>query len=153
MIAALVLCNNLTELSLACGFNSAHWSALLATLTRIKQLKIRLGRLATLECFASGPIRRSLDHLSLEDLDPSMSPSELSHLYGLRRLRTLHISNSFSPLLEDAMIDSLLSPPSPHLPALTSVRYRRTLSYRSELWATVERTGPSYEWMQSRLTQ
>ena len=88
LLASLVRCRGLTELDLCCGFNSAHWSALFAKLT-IKKLTIRMGRLDTLQCFAAGPITQSLEELALEYLDlPSF---EVSHLYGLRRLRTLHL--------------------------------------------------------------
>ena len=49
LLASLVLCNGLTELSLQCGFDSAHCSALFVKLTSIKKLEMG-GGLDTLQC-------------------------------------------------------------------------------------------------------
>ena len=76
----------ITELSLTCGFDFAHWSALFAKLT-IKTLTICRGAIDSLACFAAGPITQSLEKLTLEEL--LLPPSEISHLCNLRHLRTL----------------------------------------------------------------
>ena len=152
LLASLQLCSCITDLSLECGFDSAHWSALFAKLTSIKKLTIHRGELKTLECFTSGPITESLQELTLDDLN--LPPSELPHLYALRRLRALHLDNCFSLPLTDATVDSL-TPPTSLLPALTKF---------GQVWCgseddddaeddDTERRGPSFEWMQQRLTQ
>ena len=144
LLASLVRCICVTELNIHCGFNSAHFSALFAKLP-LKKLTIRGGELETLQCFAAGPITQSLDDLSIRWI--SLPPSELSRLYPLRRLRTLHLDGCFSARLSDAALDGV-SPPTPLLPALTKLLYL-------ENWTTtqVERRGASFEWMQQRLTQ
>ena len=53
----------------------------------------------TLQCFASGPITQSLEELAIGGAQ--LPPSELSHLFALRRLRTLHLHFCFSPHLDD----------------------------------------------------
>ena len=80
--------------------------------------------------------------------DLALPPSQLTHLFGLRRLRTLHLDCCFSPLLDDATLDSV-SPPTPLLTALTQLLYRG-VEYEID---PVERKGASFEWMQARLTQ
>ena len=145
LLASLVRCSGLTDLSVECAFHSAHWAALLAKLTRLRKLTIHRGDLTSLECFKAGAITQSLEELAIEELD--LPPSEVSYLYGLSRLRTLRVDGCFYPSLDDATIDSV-SPPTPILPALTSLWYHRTLA--NGPWGTVERTGRSYEWMQQR---
>ena len=139
-----------TELSLRCGFNSTHWSALFAKLS-LKKLTIR-GRpccaLETLQCFADGPITHSLEVLTLDT--PSLPPSELPHLYQFCRLHTLYLDSCFSSCLDDLPIDTVF-PPCLLLPALTSMRCHQWLS--DGRLGHVERAGPSYEWMQKRQTQ
>ena len=99
------------------------------------------GGLEMLRCFAEGPITQSLEELSLEQID--LPSSEIVHLYNLRRLRTLRLDGCFSPHLAAEM-----SPPTPHLPALTSLVHGPRWSRRYK-----EQQGPSFEWMQQRLTQ
>ena len=147
IFSSLVLCSCITDLNLLGGFKSVHWSALFAKL-RIKKLTIRQDTLETLRCFAEGPITQSLEELSLECL--SLPPSEVSHLYALRRLRTLRLGGCFSARLADATVDSLI-PPSPLLPVLTKLFY--FWSPANGRWESVERRGPSFEWMQQRMTQ
>ena len=140
--ASLAACTGLTELSLSCGFDSAHWSALFNKLPMIRKLSIdSRGRLETLRCFAAGPITQSLEDLTIRG---ELPPSELSHLSGLRRLRTLHLEHRFSSRLDDATIDSV-SPPTPLLPALTKFFYQ----WCAGEWDSQQRRGPSFEWMQS----
>ena len=149
VLVSLVLCKGLTELSLTCGFNSAHWSALFAELT-IKKLKIWRGELENLQCFAVGPITQSLEELALDGV--SVPLSDLSHLYALRRLRTLELLRCFSSpsRLDEATLTSL-SPPTALFPALTSLtHWWPTGDYGFDEF---ERQGPSFEWMQARLTQ
>ena len=143
LLASLVRCAGLIELDLCCGFDSAHWSALFAKLT-IKKLTIRYGELKSLQCFATGPITQSLEELTLCDL--ALPPSEISHLYGLRRLRTLKLYDCFAPPLDDASL-ACLFPPTPILPALTK------LVHHLRYGECIDRQGPSFEWMQQRLTQ
>ena len=145
LLPSLVRCSGLEEVSLQCGFNSAHWSALFTKLT-IKTLTIRRCALETLRCFAAGPITHTLESLRLESL-AGVPPCEVAHLSSLRRLRTLHLAHPFSPPLDDATMLSL-APPTPLLPALTCLKYLPS-GYES----TVERTGPAHEWMQQRATQ
>ena len=148
LLASLQLCNGITALDLSCGFNSAQWSALFTKL-RIKKLAMGRG-IDTLQCFASGPITQSLEELALELLD--FPPSEVLHLYALRRLRTLRLDQCFSSPLTDAAIDSL-TPPTSLLPSLTELRHAWVGSddYDGEDGGLVERHGPSFEWMQQRL--
>ena len=148
VLASLLLCNGLTELDLWCGFNSAQWSALFAKLPHLKKLTIRGGDLHTLECLAAGPITESLEELALRDL--ALPPSEVSHLSGLRHLCTLHFCVCFSPLLDDATVNSL-APPTPRIPTLTEL-FHETRIGRFQ-WDRRHRQGPSFEWMQQRLTQ
>ena len=75
LLASLVLCVGLTDLSLCCGFRSSHWSALFAKLTKLKKLTISEMALETLQCFASGPITQSLEELMLDHL--ALPPSEV----------------------------------------------------------------------------
>ena len=145
VLDALVRCNGLTELDLECAFNSAHWSALFAKLA-LKKLTIRGGELDTLASFASGPITQSLEELTLDEQD--FSPSEVSHLYALRRLRSVHLRCCFHPRLDDSLIDNLC-PPTPLLPSLTNFGH----AWRSDGGGNRKRQGPSFEWMQQRLTQ
>ena len=147
VLASLLRCSCITDLNLHCGFNSAHFTVLFAKLTRIKKLAIRGGNLTSLECFAAGPITQSLEELTLSDLD--LAPSEVSYLRGLSRLRILHLSGCFSPSLDDSTIPSM-SPPTPLLPALTSMWYHRRLSNGE--WDHA-RTGRSFEWMQQQRSQ
>ena len=142
LLASLVRCTCITELELNCGFTSAHWSALFAKLA-LKTLTIRRGEIDTLRCFASGPITQSLQELTSRDVFV-LPPSELPHLYSLRRLRILRLLNCFSPRLSDATIASL-SPPTRLLPSLTSLSESHVLD-------KVERRGLSWEWLQERLT-
>ena len=111
------MCNGITDLNLTCGFKSAHWSSVLANL-RIKKLTVCGGNLETLQCFAAGPIRQSLEELTLEHV--SLPPSDITHLYGLQQLRSLRLVWCFSPRLPAATIASLCSP-TPLLPALTEL--------------------------------
>ena len=134
LLASLTRCIDVTELHLLSGFNSAQWSALFAKLT-IKKLTIRGIGMDTLRCFSDGPITQSLEELVLADF--ALSPSEVSHLYALRRLRILDLSESFSTCLDDATVVGL-NPPTPLLPALTTWIYGRTVTYAS------------FEWMQQR---
>ena len=147
MLAALVHCIGITELDLKCGFQSAHWSALFAKLTSIQKLTIREGEMESLACYASGPITASLEELSIRFL--YLPPSELPHLYALRRLRALQLHGCFRWRLGDDTIDSL-TPPS-ILPALTDLGHSWRLAYDGR--DDVERRGSSFEWMQARLTQ
>ena len=146
LLASLARCNKLTDLTLKCAFSSAHLSALFAKLT-IKNLTIRGGGIKTLQCFVAGPITQSLEELTLESL--ALPPSELHHLYGLRRLRTLHL-DGYSTRLDDTTLDSL-SPPTSLLPALTEMRENWLSAYGDR--NSRVRQGPSFEWMQQRLTQ
>ena len=129
VLASLVPCNDLTELDLHCGFTSAHWSALFAKLTRIKKLTMTEGALESLECFAAGPITESLEELIIREVTHSaahpfeMPASELSHLYNLRRLRILDLSGCFASQLAPIAM-AKLSPPTPVLPALTTLNVR-----------------------------
>ena len=145
LATSLLQCGGLTELSLSSGFTTAQCSALFAKLT-IRKLTFRGGNLGTLQCFAAGPITQSLQELTISSA--KLPTSELPHLYSLRRLRTLNLDESFTSRLDDAAIGSL-SPPSQLLPALTKLSYRKGWSAADY----VERQGPSYEWMQARLTQ
>ena len=139
VLTSLVLCTHITQLDLHCGFNSAHWSALFAKLT-IKKLTVRGDELDTLQCFAAGPITHSLEELCVYTVE--LPPAELTHLYGLRRLRTLDLLCCFTSHLDVAMIDRI-SPPTPLLPALKELYHNRQ---------SVERHDPSFEWMQQRRT-
>ena len=142
LLNSLVRCRALTELDLSCGFNSAHWSALVAELP-LKMLTLRNPwALETLACFAAGPITQSLEDLTVEGLE--LPASELSHLYGLYRLRTLDLRDCFCSILPKATLKRL-SPPSRILPALTKLVLRGL--------ANVDRQGPSFEWMQMRRTR
>ena len=122
LVASLMLCPGLTELDHWGGLNSAHWAALFVKLTQLKKLTIRQGDLETLAFFAAGPITHSLEELALAFI--SLAPSEVSHLYALRCLRTLYLDCCFcfSSRLADATIDSL-SPPSLLLPSLTELSH------------------------------
>ena len=148
LLASLLRCIGLTELDLRSGFNSAHWSALFAKLTKIKKLTISLKHLWTLECFAAGPITQSLEELTLEQINLPLS--ELAHLYALRRLRTLDLQCCFDRCLDDASFASL-SPPTPLLPSLTSLFHRWQMGSGGSDYR--ERRGASFEWMQARRTQ
>ena len=117
VLTSLLLCDGLTDLSLECGFDSSHWCSLLSHLPKLRRLQLRhADKLTTLECFAAGPITQSLEELVMEYV--RLPPAEVSHLYKLRRLRTLRLENCFSPPLADATIASF-SPPTALLPALT----------------------------------
>ena len=151
LLASLVCCTQLTELNLTCGFKSAHWSALFAKLTRIKKLTIRGGdryQMDSLGCFEAGHITQSLQELTLKDL--ALPPSEVSHLYGLCRLQSLHLDRCFSPLLDDAGIASL-TPPTALLPALTELCL--VLWNEWNECHVVDRRGASFGWMQQWRTQ
>ena len=147
LLASLLSCSGITELTLWCGFKSAHWSALFAKLTSIKKLTIRGGGIDSLACFAAGPITESLEELKLEYR--ALPPSELPHLYDLRRLRSLHLDGSFSSRLADAAIASFI-PPTPILPALSKFGHSWDTDDGSD---SVERRGSSFEWMQARQAQ
>ena len=146
LFVSLVLCTGITELRLCCGFESAQWPALFAKLT-IKKLTIHRSEMVTLQCFETGPITQSLKELVIHDC--SFPLSEVSHLYALRRLRTLRLNECFLWRLAASTIDSL-SPPTPILPALTTLFHRGPGEHQSD---SIERSGPSFEWMQQRLTQ
>ena len=149
VLASLVQCTGLTDVNLRCGFNSARWSALFAKLTKLKKLEIQYEReLKTLRCFAAGPVTQSLEELRIAHLD--LRPSELSHLYALRRLRTLRLQFCFTTRLDDATIDSL-SPPSALLPALTQMLHQWRTADRK--WKHVVRKGSSFDWMEERMTR
>lgn len=141
VLASLLLCSGLTELSIS-NFNSEAWSALFAVLA-IKKLTLFLGGdIETLRCFASGLITESLEELSLEEIH--LPWSELSHLYGLRRLRILHLGSSYYCRLDGATIDSL-APPTPFLPSLTTLFHHWQTA--SGAWDVTERQGSSFEWI------
>ena len=145
LLASLVRCPGLTEVRISKRFHSAQWSALFAAV-RIQKLTLCRGDIDTLRCFASGPITETLVDLTLDDIDLPLS--ELSHLYALRRLRTLDIR---CPRLDDGTL-ARLSPPSSLLPSLTQLIHQwRTAN--GEWGHQVQRKGPSYEWMQQRRTQ
>ena len=144
LLAALQLCSGITELNMRCGFNSAHWAALSAKLP-LKSLAIRGEKIESLQCFTAGPITQSLEVLRIEE-----PPSELSHLHGLRRLRTLRLDQCLPSRLDIATLHSL-SPPTPMLPALTHLFLEWWTE--NEQFDSGERHGPSFEWMQQRLSQ
>ena len=148
LLASVMRCTGLTHLSLTCGLNSAQWSTLFAKLTKLKKLTICRGDVRTLQCFAAGPIMQPLEELAIELL--AVPPSELPHLYHLRRLHTLRLNNCFCPRLDDATIDQLF-PPTALLPALTEL-FHSSRNANDE-WNSQKRQGPSFEWMQSRLRQ
>ena len=141
VFSTLSLCTCIIELDLGCGFNSAHWSALFAKLA-LKKLTIRRGAIETLQCFASGPITHSLEELIIGGQTLDLPPSELSHLYALRRLRTLQLQSCFSSRLEDAMLDRIF-PPTPLFPALTELIH---------MWETAQGERESRERQGRRLT-
>ena len=146
VLASLAQCSCLTELSLGCGFNSAHWSALFAKLP-LRKLTILRGTLETLQCFAVGPIAQALEELSIEGA--SLPLSELPHLYALRRLRTLALDCCFVSRLDDATLVDL-TPPTAHFPSLVKLFHQwRTEDGR---WDKIQRQGSSFEWMQQRRT-
>ena len=146
VLASLVRCSGIIDLSLNCGFTSAHWSALFDKLT-IKKLTVDLGEIEALRCFAVGPITHSLEQLTIRELE--MPPSALSHLYALRCLRSLRLEGCFSSRLDDDTVD-MHSPPTPLLPALTDLY----LEWREHSECDFRhRHGPSFEWMQTRRTQ
>ena len=147
VLACLLRCTGLVELSCTCGFTSAHWTSLLTNLPSIQKLTIGGSEIATLTCFAAGPITRSLEDLTIHEIN--LPPSELAHLSALRRLRTLSLVRCFSPRLHTAAIANLY-PPTPLLPALTTLKCRYRINGRFE---EVERRGSSFEWMQQRQTQ
>ena len=147
-LASLVRCTGLTDVHLRCGFSSAQYSTLFAKLTRIKKLTLdSAARIESLQFLVSGPITHTLEELCMYKL--FLPPSEVSHLYGLRRLRSLDSDCGFDPPLGDAAVDSL-SPPTPLLPALTSSVHQWRIGDGLQ---NVRRQGPSYEWMQARRTQ
>ena len=139
LLASLQLCSELTELSLHCGFNSAQWSALFDKL-RIKKLTVCGGAIETLRCFAEGPITQSLEELDIRDL--ALPPSEVAHLYALRRLRALRLDCCFSSRLDDDTVDSL-SPPTRLLPSLTELFHRWKTPELQRV--SVDRKGASFE--------
>ena len=144
VFSALLRCIGLTELLLRCGFNSAQWSALLAKLP-LKKLMLVGEQIDTLRSFEAG---HSLQDLSVRELLVS-SPSDLSHLSGLRRLRTLEL---YTPKrVEDTVFD-ILAPPTSLLPALTKFVHH-WWNNKYAFWECRERQGPSFECMQQRLTQ
>ena len=143
VLAPLLRCPGLTELDLICGFNSRHWSALFAKLTRIKKLTIHGGELQTLRCFSSGPITQSLEELSLDLLEVPLS--HLKSLYNLRRLRILHLNQGFFQRLDDATTRRH-SPPTRLLPALTELH--QSWIQADGTWDDSKRESPSFEWMQ-----
>ena len=99
-----------------------------------------------------GPITRSLEALTLDELD--LPPSELPHLYNLRRLRTLRLDHCFyvDVGLHAAIPTRInLSLPTALLPALTLLSHRWSVGYG--IVEIDERQGPSYKWMQQRLAQ
>ena len=149
LLAALQLCTGITELNLRCGFISSHWSALFAKLP-LKRLTICGGKLESLRCFAEGSITQSLEHLTLAGL--ALPPSKVAQLYALRRLRTLALDRCFSSLLAVATL-TRLSPPTALLPALTNLSQMPTFMGVGYQCGGVERQGPSFEWMQARLTR
>ena len=85
--------------------------------------------------------------MALRDLD--LPTSELSNLYGLRRLRTLYLDHCFASCLDDATIAALV-PPTPVLPALTLLFYQELDDQRCDY---VKQQGSSFEWMQQRRTR
>ena len=137
LLAALLRCSSLIELILTCGFNSTHWSTLFAKLTKLEKLTIRRGAIESLQ---------SLEELAIQHTN--LPPSELSHLYALRRLRALRLDGCFSNDPDDATLASL-SPPTSILPALTELFHPCLSSW----WDRRARQGPSFEWMQSRMVQ
>ena len=150
LLSSLALCNGLTELTLTCGFRSAHWSGLFAKLTKLRKLEICRGELDTLMCFAAGPITQSLEDLIIQNLELTLPPAEISHLYALRRLSHLILNCCFSSAVDAETCDSL-SPPTPVLPALANLFLRWRNPDRS--CEEVLRRDASFEWMQRRLAQ
>ena len=76
-----------------------NWIALFAKLA-LKKLTLQGRQLETLRCFAAVPITLSMQELTIEG--GALPPSELPHLFGLVRLRTLRLDYCFSPRLDDA---------------------------------------------------
>ena len=150
LVASLLQCISLMDLSLKYEFTSEQLSCLFAQLKAkgLKKLAIRRGAIETLRWFAAGPIAQSLEELTIEFGD--LPPSELAHIYGLRRLRILRLNGCFSPRLDDATLASL-SPPTSLLPALTELFH--PCENADGEWVHIERRGPSFEWMQERRTQ
>ena len=146
VLASLVRCRGIIDLSLNCGFTSAHWSALFDKLTRIRKLMIFLEDGETLQCFTAGPITQSLEELSIQGFE--LPPSEITNLYALRHLRTLDLDESFSPRLDAGMLDSH-SPPTAHFPSL--IHFRCLCA--DAVGGAADRRGPSFEWMQARVMQ
>ena len=148
VLKALLLCTGLITLTLTCGFNSAHWSALFAKLANLKTLAIHVGgidagELQSLQCFTTGPITESLEELTIHRTN--LPPSEVSYLYALRRLRSLHLECCFTSRLDATTLISLF-PPSAILPALTELSH--SWYSADDKFEYVERQGVSFEWMQ-----
>ena len=142
---ALMRCTGITELELTCGFNSAQCAALFSKLTQLFKLTLRRGEgMDTLACFAAGPITESLEELTLEEL--ALPPSEVSHMYALRHLRSLWLNCCFSSPLDEATIDSF-TPPTAILPALEELVH--IWNGGEKEYEDVERRGPSLEWISS----
>lgn len=146
LLASLLPCTGLNELDLNCGFSSEQVGTLLATLTKLRRLKLYV-KLKTLQCLASGPATQSLEHLSLYQ-HTSLPHSELVHMYALQGLRSLSIDQVFESVDEDTL-DSLC-PPTQLFPRLTQL----FCQWHDDEWEwdSVDERGPSYEWMQQRLT-
>jgi len=114
----------LSALILSAGeLDSDELAALLAGMPQLCSLTLRHWQLPTLHFLGAAPqLASTLSDLELFDW-PALPVSELSHVHGLTRLRTLVLSKSFTePLSESAQ--QLYSPGCcPHFPQLARFEY------------------------------
>ena len=111
VLAALVHCTGLIDLTITCQFNSTQWSTLFAELTKLKKLTLYRGP-ETLQCFTAGPITQSLEELIL--------PAGSAAVRDCPSVRSPPSPDdqAFSPAMDSATIDRL-SPPTSLFSSLT----------------------------------
>ena len=126
LLTGLQSCARLTRLTMRrCSFTCDQLDALLPCLPNLSSLALSwMQQLTSLQCFAVGPVTRTLKELTLKGcMHPGLPLTELRHLHALKSLEHLELSHVFVEEM-GSHLESLYTPPSLLIPTLRVLWYQ-----------------------------